>query len=140
MQILDMEKIAAEVKEAAGKREYPQEIPKFENSYVFDTDIYVNYDSQLFEESVRDIGSYSAISEYPAYFGRGFKAAVKRLIVKFVRFYLLPVVEQQNLFNHSVKENAMQTYSCVLLQNKQIEELQQQVKQLQAELEQCKKQ
>ena len=138
MKKVEIEKIAVEVELEAKKRGYPEDIPEFESQYIFNTDFYVHYDSQILEENVKDLSEYEMISEYPTYFGRGLKAIFKRLVKKLVRFYVLPVVEMQNLFNHSAKEVGTQLYADSLVKEKQIEELKKEIEELKKQIKELK--
>lgn len=138
MQKVDMEKIIAEVERSAGERNYPENIPQFEEPYICDADMHINYEAQVLEENVKNLTEYAMVSESTEYFERGFKGIFKRIIIKLVRFYVLPVVERQNLFNGTVKEVGTQLYASILIKDKQVEELQAQVEELKQQIEKMK--
>lgn len=138
MQKVDMEKIIAEVERSAGERNYPENIPQFEEQYIYNTNMFISYESQVLEENVKNLTEYAMVSESTEYFERGFKGIFKRIIIKLVRFYVLPVVERQNLFNGTVKEVGTQLYASILIKDKQVEELQAQVEELKQQIEKMK--
>ena len=135
MQKIDMEQISKEIQEAAKTRGYPEKIPEFEGNAGCNSDIIIHYNFSELQESIKDLSLYATISEYPEQFGNGIKGFVKRFIIKCVRFYILPIVEKQNLFNRTAENSAMQVYSYIYEKEQKIDKLQKQIDSLQQEIE-----
>lgn len=134
MHNIDLSTISKEVQQAAVERGYPEELPEFSGHAIYSTNIFIDYNAELFDESIKDLDYYSFVSEYPEYFGKGLKGLIKRIIIKCVRFYVLPVVEKQNLFNKTAKDSLVQIHSYTYEKNEELQKLREQIKTLQEEV------
>lgn len=125
-----MDAISREMEAIIKKRGYPDEIPKFENKKDLEYNGSYVGEELICQENVQNLELYYELSEYPADFGKGIKGYVKKIVVKLVRFYFLPVVEKQNLFNRSSKECSKQLLSLIMKQKQQIEILEVQIQKM----------
>ena len=63
------------------------------------------------------------------------KKAVRKLIKIFLGWYIFPILDRQNRFNSKILTAAQAMQETMLLQQKQIQELQESIRQLQPETE-----
>lgn len=143
---INVEEIMQELKAEIAKRSYTDKILSFDDVGDF-TGIGQasgNINAYSFEEMTRQCNNVNAqynVLEYRIYPSNGFankvKTFIKKALRKPIRFYINPIVHDQNEFNSSVTRciNQMRLYMAENQDlKKQVHELSEQVKKLQSQI------
>lgn len=141
MENIDVEAIMAEIKEEIDKRPYKEKILSFEDVGEFsdlDGDILTGYSFEELTRQVDNINAQYMVQEYRIFPSHGvlnkIKNIVKKLIRKPIRFYVNPIVHDQDEFNASVVKSINQIKFYI----SENEQLKQQVEELTREIEKLK--
>lgn len=116
MQTIDVEKIMEEIRENIKKRGYTDEMLSFndvkaqmpENSGGVTT-----FNVHELRTQVQDSNLHCSLQYYAMIPKGGLKSFVKRTLRKVLRFLLLPIVDEQNIFNSSAARSLNQLEAYV---------------------------
>lgn len=103
---IDIEKIMDEIREEIQEKGYIEDLPSFKEC----CDSYYDEVEKLLDESY-NTQNYAYIEEYPVWetggFINKFKAFIKKVIRKSIKFYIVPIIEKQNAFNRLVGDSCV---------------------------------
>jgi len=140
---IDMGKLMPEIYEAVKSRGYAEDIPAFScvNSSFTDGD--TAFDMDAFQRNLEEINDMSRIqANRPLTSDRKSAGSLivffKKVIRKLTRFYVEPIVEDQNNFNYSVVRYLDSLNAYVLMQDACNRELKEENKKLKAQIEELK--
>lgn len=126
MKEINVEKIMEEIRADIEKRGLSEEDLNFQDVMVQSTVFQIT----RFQDELKMANIYSNINLHNDVGGSGIKRFIKRVIRKCVRFYIQPMLEQQNEFNaHCVRTlNEMNLYVSACEENRR--ELEQKIEYL----------
>lgn len=137
MKQIDVEKIIEEIREEIKEKGYTKDLLSFSDSCIADG---INMEEILSLAYLTR--TKSQIDEYPVWgqdsFSSKIKTFIKKVIRKSVKFYVVPIVEKQNLFNELASDRIVDL--CRVLQEKdaQITRLQKQMKDIEKTIQKDK--
>ena len=102
MQEINYKKFNSEIVEAIKSRGYEENILAFSDSKNAVKYMVADISASELQCGIDNVRANAFVSEYPLEWGSGLKGLIKKIIVKCIRFYTLPVVVKQNQFNASV--------------------------------------
>ncbi|MSS10800.1 hypothetical protein FYJ38_19435 [Clostridium sp. WB02_MRS01] len=127
MKQIDIKKIIEEIREEIKEKGYTKDLLSFSDSCIADGSNLEEIISLAYLTKSR-----SQIDEYPVWeqgsFSSKIKTFIKKTIRKSMKFYIVPIVEKQNLYNELAADRIVDL--CKTLQEKdaQIRQLQKQLK------------
>lgn len=126
---IDIEKIMDEIREEIQKKGYIEDLPSFKEC----CDSYCDGVEKLLDESY-NAQNYAYIEEYPVWQTGGIinklKVFIKKVIRKFIKFYIVPIIEKQNAFNSLVGESCVNISKCLLDEKKEIDKMRKRIMEL----------
>lgn len=140
---INVEEIMQQIRDEIKEKGYKEEMLSFSDLTVGKDDLSVRrFNKTMFNESLDFLNRGWKVQPYRMFDVRSLKSKIttfgKKVIRKFIKFYIEPITADQNRFNASVVRlfNLMQ---CYMKENRENEQLQSQVKQLLTEQEKLKK-
>ena len=122
------------MEESFRKRNLPEELAPFDTVSIHSARTVEPYDEEVFGDYIQDVNGYCTVSDDLGVRHPGLKGVMKRLMIKLVRFYVLPIVEKQNLYNATVKGAMNQFDAYVAYNEARMEYYEKQIERLENEL------
>jgi len=138
MKEIDIKKIIEEIREEINEKGYTEDLLSFSDSCIADGSNVEEVISLAYLTKSR-----CQIDEYPVWeqgsFSSKIKTFIKKTIRKSMKFYIVPIIEKQNLFNELAADRIVDL--CRILQEKdvQIRQLQKQLKDLEKTIREDKR-
>lgn len=126
---IDIDKIMNEIREEIKEKGYVEDLPSYKES----CDFFSNEAEELLNESY-DTQNYAYVEEYPVWKVGGvtgnIKIFVKKIIRKAIKFYVVPIVEKQNVYNRLVGNSCVNISKCLLDQKNEIDGMRKKIREL----------
>jgi hypothetical protein len=136
---IDMEKLMEEIKETINSRNYVEPNIKFKDiemegmgsviSTVFEFDLKELEQNVIYANERCNIEAYRYLSSYRPVLGK-FVTFLKKIVRKICKFYVEPIVEDQNGFNISITRTCNQLLAYVKEMQKENDELKARINEL----------
>ncbi|WP_434309607.1 hypothetical protein [Hominifimenecus sp. rT4P-3] len=135
IQPINVEKIMEEIRQEIKEKGYDASMLSFQEIDGADEkgrlELEEHFSMEELERRVQEANMHATVPWYYPVEGNALACFVKKVIRKFGRFMLIPVVETQNESNHAMVRCLNQLLACVKAQQETIEALQGQLKELQ---------
>lgn len=129
-----MNLLKEQVREAYQKRNLPEELMPFDAVSVHSARTVEPFDEEAFGDYMQDVNGYCMVSDDLGVRHPGLKGVIKRLMIKLIRFYILPIVEKQNLYNVTVRSAMNQFDAYVAYCEARMECYEKQIERLENEI------
>lgn len=139
MKIINVEKIMEEIRKEIKEKGYVDDLPDFsDTSYIFSPSHRGIFDKDEFQEAVQYLNESWNIQAYRQLVGNGLvgkiKVLIRKIIRKCIKFYIEPIVEDQDKFNAKVTTSFNILALCVTQMQEENEKLKKQIEQLEKEI------